>query len=56
MLLIVMFVYVERLCCEGCVQEEGGGRLSPSSTNVAGCGQVETVELEHGNAVCLCGC
>jgi len=38
------------------VEEEGDGRLSPSSSNVVGCGQVETVELELGNAVCLCGC
>ena len=36
-----------------CVQKEGDSRLSPSSTNVASCGQVETVELEHANPVCL---
>ena len=37
---------------KGCVQEEGEYRLSSSSTSVASCGQVETVELEHATPVC----
>ena len=44
---------LEHVAVKDCVQEEGDSRLSPSSTNVSSHGQVETVELEHANPVCL---
>ena len=43
MLSIVTFVHVEWLWLEGCVDEEGEYRLSPSSTSFEACFLAEAV-------------